>query len=257
MRKGQKIIYSDCNITVTIREIFIGLAIFFVLMAMGFFINEKLASSIDEENQKYYQAIKIDRDEELFRYGMKTNIGNAFVSGTLEAVGPVSYEEIGGEYSYIEKVKERYTKKTRKVKKTKTVNNKTVTYYEEEVYWEWDVIDHESKHCDSIRFLNTDFSYGTINFPSAYHVETLNGGYNIRYKYYVSDLRYDGTIYASLKDNTLSNAIFTLRETPTEAMECMVDDGNLLIGIFWVLWIMLSCLAVYVFCYLENNWLED
>ena len=257
MKRGQKVIYSDGNITVTLREVLFGIIIFLVMLTAGFFISEKIASANDEANQKYYQAVKIDRDAELFQYGMRTNIGNAFVSGTLEAVGPVSYEELDGEYSYIEKVKEKYTKKTRKVKKTKTVNGKTQTYYVTETYWEWDVVDRESKHCDSIRFLDTDFAYGTIGFPMAYHTETMDGGYHIRYKYYVCDLSYNGTIYADLRDNTVGNAVFIGCDTPAEAMEYMVDEGKVTIVLFWIFWIGLSCAAVYGFWYFENNWLED
>ena len=51
----------------------------------------------------------------MFQYGMDTNVGNAFVYGDLKAVDTVTYPEISGEYMYVEKVKERYTKHTRRV----------------------------------------------------------------------------------------------------------------------------------------------
>ena len=60
---------------------------------------------------------------------MRTDIGNAFVYGELKAVDTVSYDEIEGDFSYIKKVKEKYTKHTRIVTKTRT-NSKgeTETY---------------------------------------------------------------------------------------------------------------------------------
>ena len=67
MKRGQKVIYSDGNITVTLREVLFGIIIFLVLLTAGFFISEKIASANDEANQKYYQAVKIDRDAELFQ----------------------------------------------------------------------------------------------------------------------------------------------------------------------------------------------
>lgn len=57
---------------------------------------------------------------------MRTNAGNAFVYGDLKAVDTVTYPEIGGEYIYIEKVKERYTMHTRQVAHTTTMNGKPI-----------------------------------------------------------------------------------------------------------------------------------
>jgi hypothetical protein len=119
------------------------------------------------EYQKYNAALQIDNDSDLFIYGMKTNVGNAFVYGDLKAVDYVTYPEIGGQYSYVEKVKERYTRHTRTVTKTKTVNGKQQTYTETEEYWTWDVVDRESKSSTKITFLDVEFDYGTINFPSS------------------------------------------------------------------------------------------
>ena len=77
--------------------------------------------------KKYNKAIKIE-SQELFEYGMRTNAGNAFVYGDLKAVDTVTYPEIGGEYIYIEKVKERYTLYTRQVARTATTSGRSHTY---------------------------------------------------------------------------------------------------------------------------------
>lgn len=106
--------------------------------------------------KKYNKAIKIE-SQELFEYGMRTNAGNAFVYGDLKAVDTVTYPEIGGEYIYIEKVKERYTMHTRQVAHTTTMNGKTHTYYTTETYWTWDYAGSEERICDEISFFKSRF----------------------------------------------------------------------------------------------------
>ena len=71
-------------------------------------------------------------DEQQFRYGMDTNFGNALVYGEIMTNSPVTYDEIGNGYIYIQKVKEHYTRHTRTVTKTAS-NGKPHT--ETEVYY--------------------------------------------------------------------------------------------------------------------------
>lgn len=96
MKKRSKVIYSGYGWDLTARELLFSIVIVLVMLTAGFFLSEKIASANDEANQEYYQAMKINADAELFQYGMRTNVGNAFVFGTLEAVGPVNYPDIGG-----------------------------------------------------------------------------------------------------------------------------------------------------------------
>ena len=257
MRKRSKVIYSGCGWDLTVRELLFSIVIVLVMLTVGFFLSEKIASANDEANQEYYQAMKINADAELFQYGMRTNVGNAFVSGTLEAVGPVSYPDIDGEYAYVEKIKEKYTLHTRIVTKTRMVNGKTQTYTTTETYWTWDRVGRESIHCESIKFLGVEFPYGTIGLPGAYYIDTVKGGYHIRYKYYGCDTSYDGTIYAKLAGGTINGAHFINGRNTEEAVDYMVGSGTASLVLFWVVWIALIGAAVYGFCYLDNRWLED
>ena len=77
-------------------ELMFSVVIILVMLTGGFFISEKIASHNDEQNQEYYQAMQIDGNAELFRYGMRTDVGNAFVKGNLVAVDPVTDPGIGG-----------------------------------------------------------------------------------------------------------------------------------------------------------------
>ena len=104
------------GIEITLREVLVSIIIVLLMAAAGFMISEKISSKLDEMNEEYEQAVKIENDRELFEYGMRTNVGNAFVSGTLKTLDPVSLPEIDGEYSSITKTKEEYTKHTRTMK---------------------------------------------------------------------------------------------------------------------------------------------
>lgn len=134
------------------------------MLIIGIIISGNINDAVMEKQQEYATALQINNDKELFEYGMRTNIGNAFVYGELKAVDTVTFDEIGGEYSYIEKVKEKYTMHTRTVTKTKIVDGKSKTYTETETYWTWDKIDSWSKHSEKITFLDVEFDYGLINF---------------------------------------------------------------------------------------------
>lgn len=135
MKNQNRFDFGDFEITK--REILASISIIAVLLFIGFIISGKISDHLMDKNEKYNKAVKIE-DQELFEYGMRTDIGNAFVYGNLEAVDTVTYPEIGGKYMYVRKVEEHYTRHTRKVAHTRTVNGKSHTYYTTEVYWSWD-----------------------------------------------------------------------------------------------------------------------
>lgn len=251
----KKIIYHGNGWNLTLREFLFSIGIVLIMLAGGFFLSEKIASANDEANQEYYQAIKIDGDAGLFQYGMKTSVGNAFVSGTLEAVNPVSHSEIDGEYAYIEKITEVYTMHTKVVDDYDKDGNKIGSHVE--TYWEWDVVDKESMHCDSIRFLGIDFAYGTINFPGSSYIETVKVSSKVRHKFYGCDTVCEGTVYAVLKDNAVTSATFVNGADIDGAVEYMCSGGTAALVFFWIFWVVLICGAVFGFCYFDNKWLED
>lgn len=258
MRKRSRILYYGYGWNITVRELMFSIIIILVMLTIGFFISEKITSSNDEVNQEYYQAVKINNDAELFEYGMRTNIGNAFVKGTLSAVDTVTDPDIDGEYAYIEIVEQHYNQHTRQVAHHTTVNGKTHTYYTTETYYSWDNHDRWEKHCNKVSFLGVEFPYGTIKLPSDYHIATIKESSHVRYKYYVVDTEYDGVIYTALKDETITSGTpFMCVSTLDEAVELMVSNRTAIVVIFWIVWILLIGGAVCGFCYLDNRWLED
>lgn len=240
---------------VTKREILLSIAIVCIMLLFGFLIADAINDSVMEKHQEYNTALQINADKELFEYGMRTNIGNAFVYGELKAVNPVGYEEIEGQYSYIKKVKEKYTKHTRVVTKTRTVNGKTQTYTETETYWTWDEVDKWSKCSTKITFVDVEFDYGTIDFPSSSHIKTIKESSKIRYVYYGAPAQCTGTLYAELKDGTINGASFHQHSTIEETIESLESNWELVL--FWIGWVLLTGGAVVGFYYIDNRWLED
>lgn len=238
---------------ITVREIIASIVIIFVMLLVGVTINNKMQESRLDRNEIYNKAIKIETSE-LFQYGMRTNVGSAFVSGTLEAVDPVSYPEIEGEYLYLEKVKERYTMHTRQVAHTRTVNGKTSTYYTTETYWTWDRVEAESIHSEQILFNKVIFDYGKIECPAAFYIDTIRESSHIRYKYYGTGVEHTGTIFTTLKDGSITDQTRfyedkTIEETYNDLLS---KDWRI---VFWIFWIPLTGGLVFAFYYIDNRWL--
>lgn len=237
---------------ITKREILFSIVIVCIMLLFGFIIAGNINDSVMDKNQEYNTALQIDNDADLFKYGMKTNIGNAFVYGDLKAVDTVTYPEIEGKYSYVEKVKERYTMHTRTVTYT---DSKGRTQTKIETYWSWDKVGSESKHSKKITFLGVEFDYGIIDFPGASHIDTIKESSNIRYKYYGAPTKSIGTLYAKLDNNTISDVCFRHNQKIEETLDSFTSGWELIL--FWIVWVVLIVGSVIGFYYIDNRWLED
>lgn len=247
---------------ITKREVIVSIAIVAVMLMIGFVISGKISDFQNDKNAEYQKAVHIT-DTDLFQYGMETNAGNAFIYGDLQAVDTVTYEEIGGEYLYVEKIEERYEKHEREVTK-KDENGKE--YKVKEEYYEWDTESRESKHVEEISFCGITFPYGKISLPEDKCIDTIRGDrewswksgefVKVRFKYYGVSTNHTGTIYTRLMDNTISDGSpFYKNCTIEQALERRTSGGGNII--FWIAWIILICCCVYGFFYLDNSWLED
>lgn len=250
MKKG----FDFGDFEITKREILASVSIIAVMLIIGVLISSKISEHQMDKNEIYNKAVKIESID-LFQYGMNTNVGNAFVYGDLEAVDTVTYPEIGGEYIYVEKVKEKHTEHTRQVAHTTTVNGKTHTYYTTETYWTWDRVGSEDVKCNEIIFCGIKFGTNKIDLPSAEHIETIKESSRIRYKYYGVETKFTGTIFTDLRDGTISdNSSFYNNMSIEETVEYLETGIGTII--FWIFWILLICGCVFGFYYLDNKWLE-
>lgn len=231
---------------ITKREILASISIIAVMLLIGVLISGKISEHQLDANEIYNKAVKIDNTD-LFQYGMDTNVGNAFVYGDLVAVDTVTYPEISGEYMYIEKVKEKYTRHTKRVKSGK--------HYRTKVYWTWDRVGSEDKKCQEISFCGITFNSNKIDLPSTDYIDTIKESSHIRYKYYGVGTNYTGTLFTDLRDKTISdNTQFYTNKNIEETVKQLESGGGVIL--FWIFWILLTGGCVFGFYYAENKWLE-
>ena len=244
------------NFSISKREIIVSVAIIAVMLVFGSMIHGCINDKLMLEYQEYNTALQINEDPEMFKHAMKTNVGNSFVYGKLECLDPVGFPEIEGTYSYVEKVKERYTRHTRLVTKTYTDSKgKTHSYTEEEEYWTWDRVSSESKQCEKITFLGVEFAYGQIDFPGPSHIKTIKESSKIRYKYYGAPTECVGTLYSCLKNNTINDSHFYHGQDIAHTIEIFESGAELIL--FWFAWVAFTGILVFAFIYIDNHWLED
>ena len=237
------------------RKIIISLIIIVIWTIIGVNIANIIKGDVLDKNAEFTNALKIDTTE-MFQYGMETNVGNAFVYGNYTILDPVSIEDIDGEYGYIEKVEEKYTQHTRRVRKYINVGKKVKYYYTTETYWDWDVIDNDYWSATKINFCGIDFDVSKINMPTTTCLKTIDGDYNTRYKYYVVDTNYVGTIYTSLENNTIeNNSSFYLSDLNT-TYENSLSNPNEATKFFWIVWMIICCFIIYGYVCLDNYYFE-
>lgn len=229
---------------ITKREILTSVSIVAVMILIGVLISFKISEYQADQNEIYNKAVKIE-SQKLFRYGMDTNIGNAFVYGELKVIDPVTYPAIGGKYMSVEKIKEKYTKHTRKVTLTK-----------QETYWTWDEVDRESIQCKKISFCGIKFKSNKITFPSSKYIETIKESNHIRYKYYGVSEQHIGTIFADLRNKTIPDKTHFYKDMNIEKTVDYLESGDILLIFFWFVWIILIVIVVFIFYYADNEWLK-
>lgn len=248
MKKHNSFDFGDFEITY--REILASISIVAVMLLIGFVISGKISQIQNDKNAKYNKAVKIESTD-LFRYGMDTNVGNAFVYGELKAVDTVTYPEIGGEYMYVEKIEEHYNRHTRTYT---TTDGKGHTRIHTEVYWSWDYAGSEDMQCKEVSFCGVVFDSNKIKLPSADYIDTIKESGYVRYKYYGTNIEYKGTIFTELKDKTISNSTLFYEMSIKETKDKL--ERNIGVVIFWIVWIIVIVLAVFGFYYIDNEWLE-
>lgn len=246
------------NFKVTKRETLVAIAITLALIGLGIIISEAIKNNVNESNEKYYKALKINNDEEMFKYAIKTNVGYTLASGTIRTINGISIDELDGIYLSIKKVKEEYRKHYREEKHTRIKSDGTEEiYYTTEEYWTWDYVEEEKIHVDKFNFLGVDFDYDTIEFYNQSYNTTKEVEYHIRYKYYTIPIEFEGTLFTYINNNTITQNKFSTNKTINEIVKSKEDDVNFINAIFWITWIIFITLIDFGYVYLENNYLED
>lgn len=130
-----------------------------------------------------------------------------------------------------------------------------LNYTDTETYWTWDEVAHWEQRSTKITFLDVEFDYGEISFPSSGHITTIKESSKIRYVYYGAPAQCKGTLYTQLKDNTINDSHMYHYDTIEETLDSLTSSWQLVV--FWVFWVLLIIGAVVGFYYIDNWWLED
>lgn len=237
---------------ITPREIIASVVIVGVMFLIGFTISGKIDNYIMDQNEEYNRAAKIESND-LFQYGMETDLGNAFVYGKIEPVDTVTYKEIGGKYYYIRKIREEYRRheKTERVK-----DSKGKVHYKKKVWYSWDDVWRKSKTCKKIKFAGKKFKQDKVDFIGSHYLKRIYHTSRVRYEYYGMEAKpVKGTVYTKLKNNTMASCDLN-KSNLKDTVESYKTSGGVLKILFWVFWITGTGLAVFGFYYLDNHWLE-
>ena len=241
---------------VTKREIIVAISIFLVMISIGIIIKNNIEDIINVKNEKYYKALKIDNNEDMFKYAIQTNVGYTLAQGNVQAIDPVE-KDIEGQYLYLEKNTEVYTKHTRVVEHTREVGNTTETYYTTEEYWTWDRVDREEYHVDKFKYLGIEFNYEDIRFHNTSYQKTIDVDYYTRYVYYGIPSEFQGCLFSKIEDNQCKDIEFKCNTTIEDVIESKKKEAGISSAVFIVVWIFLSIAAAIGYVYLDNKYLED
>lgn len=237
---------------ITPREILASITIIAVMLVWGMVLSNSIDNHVLDQNEEYNRAIKI-KNNDVFKYSMETNVGNAFVYGKLQPVDTVTYKEIGGKYYYIKKIKERYTRHEKRITETDRKGRKHTRI---KVWHSWDEVARDDKTCKSIVFAGRKFNTNKISFIDNSYIRTIYKWSKVRYKYYGMKAKpVKGTIYTKLKNNTISKCKFH-RSNLKNTIEQYKADSRLAKFLFWITWLVFIGVVVFGFYYIDNDWLE-
>lgn len=268
---------------VTLGEILASVIIVLLFILVGIVISNLVVSSIESNNEKYENAMRFSSDEQaLFEYSMRTNVGNSLVNGTFKAVDNVFLDELKYGYMYVEKVKERYTLKTRIKQYEDSFGNKKTKV---ETYKEWDRVGADEYYNQKVTFMgivfdSSKFDYsefrhrlnlGEESVDSAYE-NRIRGNYlyeestifnsvgDVRYLYNVVPAEVSGTIFAKLADNDISGVetkrISVYNKNIDELLLSIEKEAKIFLIFFWIFWIVGIVVFIFFFVRKRNRWAD-
>jgi hypothetical protein len=243
---------GDTNIEITTREVVIALIFAIISLGIGFYVGNRMGIWQDEHNAKYNQAVRIDNDSTQFAYAFKTNVGHTLAYGTVEAIGSVTDNGLGGEYMSIHRVLEVYTMHSRLVC---TGSGKTRSCHTQ-IYWTWDYNGAKDWAVNEVKFLGKTFRFGTFpELPEGNHVKTINFAPHKRYVYYCRHLRYTGTVYANIDNHVMNDGEY--RDGVTIDMAVDEFSWKHVVLYFWLIFSAVILLICCIFIALDNDWLNN
>lgn len=263
------------SIFVTKREMLFSIIIFLVIVAMGIYIVGAMVGKIEEKNEIYYKALKIDNNTESFNYAQDTNAGDALLHGVIKTVDTVSIPEVSGNYMFISRIHEKYTMHIRTV--TTMVNGKAKI--KTETYWTWDYAGKESYKSKEVSIFENNYEVEKFNleklvknlevnkdnFIKTSKYNALRSGYvysssHDRYYYKFIPKEIEGNLLVNFSNNTINpvdeNTITIQHGSIEDKLESIRKSEKTKVIIMWTVIVTLSLLIIYIFVSGHHQWLE-
>ncbi len=254
---------------VTKREILVSIIIGTIMLSIAALCFSVLQDKFFDTKTAYESSLKIDNDKDLLDHAIDTKVGNVLVTGIMEGIDPITFDEIKGNFIRITKIIERYTSHTRTV-----CNSDHVCHTE--TYWSWDVIDTEEKSVKQVSFLGRNYSYNLFkSYPekglslSKNNTNTQNDiswdciyiSSHERWSYEVVPSSFSTTMFISTKNGTLSpytgNKISLYPYKNIKETISMQDILYSVVAIlYWLVVLVTMGIVIYQYVMMENDYLE-
>ncbi|MED3562384.1 hypothetical protein [Bacillus xiapuensis] len=241
------------NIEITLREILISIVIVLVMVGLGFFLAESIHDTVTSDNEKYFKALKVDNNPDLFDYAIRTDVGDMLSYGQFKANEPVSDRLIKGKYYSINKTEEHYTMHTRTV--TYKCGKHTCT--RTEVYWTWDYVGEEDFNTKTFTYLGREFNYNKIHFYNYEYYDTVQTSSHVRFKIYIIPREFNGTLYSKASNKTIKDNSLYANQKIKEVIDGKEHSADHWVIGFWIAWSILIAAIVFIFIALDNKYINN
>ena len=229
---------------------FLFIIIFSFLVFCGFLIYRKIYKNYLNQQKVYKQSKKIVDKKSLLK-AIKENVGYSFVYGKVETLDPVSFKELKGEYSYIQRHYEVRNLHLNTISKPVVIGKIISVTTETIPSYNWDTVSVDKVVSEKQTFSGINVNYIPRMKPE--YIKAINISENERYVYYGSPSLTKLTIFTSLKNKTINETKIYENKTITETLDSL--DNNYGIVIFWIFWIILIVVVLICFYRLKNRWL--
>lgn len=266
--------------TITKREILVCIPIACILLCFGMFIDSKIVESNLLSNEEYTKALKINNNNDMFKYAIDTNVGKVINYGEFKVKDGVKDAWLKNDYMYIDKITEEYTRHSRTVCEEDSEGNESC---HTEYYYEWDEVDSNINNVEKITFSSVEFLFTDFKKYPKYELELTkdnvldslvnkiddnciyeDSGWNHhigdkRYYYEVINKSFYGTVYGEAKDNKFQDkeGLF-IHDSSIDEFIKSEDRWNIAARIiYWIIYLIMIGLAIYGYLYIDNDYLED
>lgn len=273
--------YYVGDFTITKREILFVIILVCLSLCLGFWINNIIDDHYTQKEEVYNKALKINNENDKFKYALDTSVGNIINYGKFEVVDGIKDGWLISDYLAYTKVTERYTRHSRESCSTDSNGNR---HCHTEYYYTWDETDEKTIYADKIIYSGVEFyvskfnnypwqrlslSNSTIKSNVGYikhgYIYEENNFWNsvgdLRFYYKVVPKEFYGTTFGVAKNKNYTpyndNKISIENCSLDEYISSQKSYKTMTKVFFWIFYIVLVGFGIYGFIYLDNKWLED